>query len=113
MHEMTLAESVLDVVEAYASREACLRIKIVRLEIGKLSGVEPDAMRFCFDAVARGTMAEGAALDIVEQDGYAWCFDCRLQVPVEKRTDPCVVCGGFRLQMMEGTAMRVKEMEIE
>ncbi len=114
MHEMTIAESVLNVIEDFASKEEdCQRIKIVRLEIGKLSGVEVEAMRFCFDAVAQGTLAEGAELDIIEQDGWAWCFDCRRQVPVEARTDPCAVCGGFRLQMMEGTVMRVMEMEIE
>ncbi len=113
MHEMSLAESVLGVIEDYASREDCLRVKIVRLEIGKLSGVEPEAMRFCFDAVVRGTLAEGAMLDIIEQDGKAWCFDCRLEVPVEARTDPCAVCGGFHLRVMEGTTMCVKEMEVE
>ena len=113
MHEMTLAESVLDVIEDYASREGCLRVKTVRLEIGKLSSVEPEAMRFCFDAVAHGTLAEGAVLDIIELDGSAWCFDCKRQVPVEARTDPCVACGGFSLQVTEGTLMRVKEMEVE
>lgn len=113
MHEMSLAEGVLDLVEYRARREGCHRVKTVRLEIGKLSGVEPEAIRFCFDAVASGTMAEGAALDIVEQDGRAWCFDCGRLMKLAARSDPCPGCGGFRLRMDEGVAMRVKELEIE
>ena len=113
MHEMALAEGVLGLVEDCAAREGCLRVRTVRLEIGKLSGVAPDAMRFCFDAVARGTLAEGAALDIVEPDGAAWCFDCNRQVTLAERSDPCSLCGGFSLQVTEGTSMRVKELEVE
>ncbi len=113
MHEMSLAESVVDLVDYRARREGCQRVKTVRLEIGKLSGVEPEAIRFCFDEVAGGTLAEGAALDIIEQDGHAWCFDCGQLVPLASRSDPCPECGGFRLRMDEGVAMRVKELEIE
>jgi len=113
MHEMSLAESVIELVEYRARRNGSTRIKTVRLEIGKLSGVEPDAMRFCFDAVASGTLAEGAALDIIEQEGLAWCFDCSLSTPLASRSDPCPECGGYRMRLDEGLAMRVKELEIE
>ncbi|HEX5339024.1 MAG TPA: hydrogenase maturation nickel metallochaperone HypA [Gallionella sp.] len=113
MHEMSLAESVLEIVEDCVRREGCLRVKTVRLEIGRLSSVEPAAMRFCFEAVARGTLAEGASLDIVEQEGRAWCFDCGRQVPLAKRCDPCAACGGFRMRVKQGEAMRVKELELE
>lgn len=113
MHEMSLAESVVELVEYRARRNGWQRIKAVRLEIGKLSGVEPDAMRFCFDAVTGGTLAEGAALDIIEQDGRAWCFDCSRLTPLATRGDPCPECGSFHLRVDEGLAMRVKELEIE
>lgn len=113
MHEMSLAESVVDLVDYRARREGCHRVKTVRLEIGRLSGVEPEAIRFCFDEVASGTLAEGAALDIVEQDGRAWCFDCGWLVPLASREDSCPECGGVRLRLDEGVAMRVKELEVE
>lgn len=113
MHEMALAESVLDLVEHRARREGCRRVKTVRLEIGQLSGVEPEAMRFCFDAASSGTLAEGAALDIVVQRGLAWCFDCGRQTPLAMRGAPCPQCGGYRLRLDEGSAMRVSELEIE
>lgn len=113
MHEMSLAENVVELVEYRARREGCRRVKTVRLEIGKLSGVEPEAIRFCFDAVASGTLAEGAVLDIVEQDGRGWCFDCSRTMPLDARGDACPECGGHRLRLDAGIAMRVKELEIE
>jgi hydrogenase nickel incorporation protein HypA/HybF len=110
---MAMTEKLIDVVENFADGEGCQRIRVVRIEIGKLSGVEPAMMHFCFDAVARGTAAENAVLEISEVEGNAWCFDCRRQVPLAARFDPCPRCGGVHLQPMDGTRMRVKEMEVE
>jgi hydrogenase nickel incorporation protein HypA/HybF len=113
MHEMSLAEGVLQVIEDYARKEGYSRVKTVWLEIGRLSGVEVEAMRFCFDAVARGTLAEGAALEIVETEGAGWCLTCGKTVPLDTRYDPCPDCGGFQVQVTGGTAMRVKELAVE
>ena len=76
MHEMTLAESVLQIVEDAARRDGLRRVRAVWLEIGQLSSIEPEAMRFCFDAVARDSVAEGARLEIVTTAGAAWCDAC-------------------------------------
>lgn len=113
MHEMSLAEGVLQIIEEHAARAGCARVKTVWLEIGALSGVESEAMRFCFDAVTRGSIAEGAALEIVAVAGTAWCMQCNQQVEVAERYDPCPRCGGYRLQVQGGTEMRVKELEVE
>ena len=64
MHEMSLAESILQIVEETARSSAADQVRAVRLEIGTLSHVERDALRFCFDAVTRGTLADGARLEI-------------------------------------------------
>jgi hydrogenase nickel incorporation protein HypA/HybF len=69
MHEMTLAENVLQIVEDAARRESLRRVHTVWLEIGQISSVEPEAMRFCFDAVTRDSVAEGARLEIVTTAG--------------------------------------------
>ncbi len=109
MHEMSIAESVLGIVEDTARREGFTRVAEVRLEIGRLAAVETEALRFCFDAVVRGSLAEGARLAIDETPGSAWCFACCSTVPLEARTDACPKCGGFRLQVTGGTDMRVKD----
>ena len=112
MHEMSLAEGVLQIVEDAARGSGdggFLRVKTVFIEIGQLSSVEPDSMRFCFDAVTRGSLAEGAALVIDELPGAAWCFGCNEAVPIVARGDACPGCGGARLQVTAGTEMRVKD----
>jgi hydrogenase nickel incorporation protein HypA/HybF len=63
MHEMSLAMGILQIVEEAAREQRFGRVRSVWLEIGDLAAVEADAMRFCFDAVSRGTLAEGATLN--------------------------------------------------
>ncbi len=113
MHEMALAQGILDVLEENAGRQGFDRVRTVWLEIGALAGVEPDALSFCFDAVTKGTLAEGAQLQILAAEGRAWCLDCGRTVAVAARCDSCPGCGGFGLQITGGTEMRVKELEVE
>ena len=110
MHEMSIAESVLGIVEDTARQEGFGRVKEVRLEMGRLAAVEVEALRFCFDVVVRGSLAEGAELAIDEVPGTAWCFDCSESVSVDARGEACPRCGGGRLQVNGGTEMRVKDL---
>jgi hydrogenase nickel incorporation protein HypA/HybF len=107
---MSIAESVLGIVEDCARREGFGRVKSVRLEIGQLAAIEAQALRFCFDVVMRGSVADGAILEIDEVPGSAWCFGCSDSVPVAARGEPCPRCGGAQLQVSGGTEMRVKDL---
>lgn len=113
MHEMSLAEGVLQLVEETARREGAQRVKTVVLEIGRLSSVEPEALTFCFEAVARGGIAAGAALDIVDVPGTGWCMPCGETVALAETFGACPKCGSHQVQPTGGTEMRVKEIEIE
>lgn len=113
MHEMSLCESILGILEDEAKRNGFDRVLCVRLEIGRLSGAEPDAMRFSFDAVTHGTLADGAELAIIELPGTAWCLACAKQVEVAQRFDACPACGGYQLQVTGGDEMRIKDLEVE
>ncbi|HUW50978.1 MAG TPA: hydrogenase maturation nickel metallochaperone HypA [Sulfuricella sp.] len=113
MHEMSLAEGVLQVVEDSARDQGFSRVKTVWLEIGALAGVEADAIRFCFDLVMKDTLAEGARLEIVTTEGRGCCLSCGQNVPVRLRYDPCPLCGGYPVEPTGGMEMRVKELEVE
>jgi len=112
MHEMSLAEGMLQLVEDGARRNDATAVKTVWLEIGALSQVEVDALRFCFDAVTRGSLAEGSRLEILTRPGLAWCMPCGTQVPIERRGDACPHCGSHQLQVVQGDEMRVTEIEV-
>lgn len=112
MHEMALAESMLQIVEETARRNAATRVSTVWLELGALSHVEPQALRFCFDAVTRGGIAAGATLEIVATPGRAWCLPCGCEVPLAQLGDPCPACGSHQLTVVAGEDMRLKEIAI-
>jgi len=112
MHEISLCEGILQIVEDAAKRDAFSAVRRVRLEIGRFSGIEVGALRFGFDVVMKGSLAEGAALEIIEVPGEAYCFDCGESVAVSERFDPCPRCGGARLSPTGGTEMRIRDLEV-
>lgn len=71
MHELTLAQSVVEIVEEAARREGAARVACVRLELGELSHVEPEALAFAFEIAAQAGRARGARLDILRTPGHA------------------------------------------
>jgi len=113
MHEMSLAEGIIELVEDTARRENAARVSLVVLEIGQLSSVEPEALRFCFDVVTKGGIADGAALEIVAVPGAGWCMQCATTVPLGERWGDCPQCGSAQVQPTAGTEMRVREIGIE
>lgn len=113
MHEMSLAEGAMELIAEAARREGFGRVRTVWLEIGRLAAVEPDALRFCFDAVMTGTLAEGARLEIVDLPGQAWCGQCQVDVILLEDDGICPQCGGFELRITGGDQMRLKELEVE
>jgi hydrogenase nickel incorporation protein HypA/HybF len=113
MHEMSLAEGVLQLIEDSAKTQDFSRVKTVWLEIGQLAGVEVEAMKFCFDAVVRDSIAENAKLEIIEIPGQAWCLHCAEVVHVTALYDACPQCGSHQVQVTGGNEMRVKELDVE
>ena len=113
MHEMSLAEGVLQLIEDSAKTQDFSRVKTVWLEIGQLAGVEVEAMKFCFDAVVHDSIAEGAKLEILEIPGQAWCLHCAEVVHVTALYDACPKCGSHQVQVTGGNEMRVKELDVE
>lgn len=113
MHEMSLAESVLQIIEDAAREQDFRRVHAVTLEIGALAAVEPDALRFCFDAVMAGGIAEGARLEIIETPGEGRCETCGKAVAMQEQFGLCPECGSPRLQIVAGNRMRVKNLEVE
>lgn len=113
MHEMALCQGIAELIEEAARREHFVRVRTVWLELGKLSSVEPDALRFCFDVVTRGGVADGAELQIVPMPGQAWCLACSRAIEIEGALDDCPLCASRQVQVTGGTEMRIKELEVE
>lgn len=113
MHETALCKGIVEAVKEQAAAHGFARATVVRLSIGALSHVEPEALVFAFDAAAAGTLAEGARLEIERPPGQAFCIHCEVQVNIAQRFDPCPQCGGHDLVVTGGEEMRIKELEVE
>ena len=112
MHELALARGVVDVIETEARKSAFTRVARVVLDIGALSCVDPHALEFGFEAAARGTVAEGACLDIRTPPGVARCFACEADVEISARGDACPHCGSHMLVPTGGDEMKIRELEV-
>jgi hydrogenase nickel incorporation protein HypA/HybF len=107
MHELGIAQEVVALVSEHA------RGKVTRvvLEIGKLSAVLPDAVRFCFDLCTEGTVLSGAQLDIILVPGQARCRECGGEVTLDRPFGRCG-CGSSDLEWVSGEELKVKEFEV-
>jgi hydrogenase nickel incorporation protein HypA/HybF len=108
VHELSITEAVVDQITERMNGAKVVR---VRLEIGRLSGVVPDALRFCFDLVVAGTTVEGATLEIVEQSGRARCRRCEAEFELNDLLGFCP-CGSPEWQVLTGEELHIKEVEV-
>ena len=110
MHEASLAGGILCLVEQAQARERFRRVSRIALEAGALAGVEARALRFALEAIAPGTVLEGAAIQIDEPAGRAWCLRCGDIVAIASRADACPRCGSFQLAPSGGTELKLREL---
>lgn len=108
MHELGVTQEIVEVVRERAGGARVVRVVI---EIGKLSTILPDAVRFCFDLCCEGTELSGAALDIIEPPGRARCRACAAEVSLDRPFGRCA-CGSSDLDWISGTELRIREMEV-
>ncbi len=108
MHELAITQ---DIVEAVCARAGGARVVKVVVEIGKLSLVLPDAVRFCFELCCEDTPLAGAELEIVEPPGRARCCACGAEVELSRPFGRCD-CGSTDLAWLSGDELRIREMEV-
>ena len=113
MHELSLCEGILQILEEQSRTQCFSRVHRVCLEIGALASVEPEALRFNFDVVTQGTLAEGSRLEIVVVPAQAWCLPCGGKVSIRQYFDVCPQCGSHQLQVIEGEELRIQQLEVE
>jgi len=112
MHEISLLENFLEILQCSAREQGFTRVVKVSLEIGQLSCVSEDALQFGFAAVMQGTLAEHAVLEIHHVEGIGECQQCRQQVELQTLHDPCPACGSFQIAVLQGQEMKIRELQV-
>jgi hydrogenase nickel incorporation protein HypA/HybF len=109
MHELGITQNIIAIVGEKAGSR---KVRRVTLEIGKLSAIVPDAIRFCFDLCAESTVLEGALLEIREVDGRGRCSVCGHELELSLLAGQCT-CGSNDIECIAGQELNIKEMEVD
>lgn len=113
MHELALAENIIEIVTRCAQHEGFTRVGRVRVRVGPLAVVIPEALQAAFAAAKRGSPAETAVLVLESEPGQAWCRDCAATVVMNDALDACPCCQGYALRITGGNALRVIDIDGE
>lgn len=108
MHELGITRNIVSIC---GERAGGRRVSRVQLEIGRLSAVMPDAIRFCFDVVSQGSVVEGARLEIIEVAGLGRCRGCGASIALASSSRRCPVCQSLDVELLAGDELTIKEME--
>ena len=108
MHELSITQRIVDMATDHADGS---RVLAVHLTVGRLSGVVPGAVRFCFDLITEGTLLEGARLDIEEPAGLAHCAGCGSDFTLTDLVLLCE-CGSADVALLSGRELSVTSVEV-
>ncbi len=112
MHELSIAQNILEIVHQYIPPEDRHRVVKVGMKVGELSGVVVESLEFCFGAVNAGTPMEGAQLNIERIPLQAECRTCRSRFHVEESVFRCPDCGSTDLEITTGRELQVTDIEL-
>lgn len=112
MHEASIMSTALDLASAQVARSGGQRILKLRLRVGELSGVVPDALRFAFEALSKGGPAEGATLEIESISAMYRCRGCDADFEGNGGLSECPRCGAWSEDLRRGLELELTSMEI-
>jgi hydrogenase nickel incorporation protein HypA/HybF len=113
MHELSIMQSALNLALDQARQAGAGRVHAIRLRIGAVSGVVPDALRFAFEALAAGTPAEGAQLIIEDVPARFWCATCDREFEATRMFAECPGCSRLSGELRAGREMELASLEVD
>lgn len=113
MHEMGILSNLFTIIEEIAEENNLVKINKITLKLGKLQQIVPDVFTFAFETVAKGTKAEGAALDVEYVPIKMQCNTCNNEFIVEGHVYICPECAQTSLTMLEGMEIILESVEGE
>jgi hydrogenase nickel incorporation protein HypA/HybF len=113
LHELSLAYDVVQILCEEGRRNDITRIERFRLEVGSLRAVVPDFLRTSLEFASKGTMAEGAIVDIIKVEGRALCTGCGHEYAAEEIFHCCPLCQRTGGRILAGEELRIIDLEGE
>lgn len=112
MHELSIVLSIVDAAREQTEAHHANRVERIKLEIGTLAGIEPDALEFAWQAAVPDTVLEGAQRDINYIQACARCAGCGHQFEVKDLFEPCPQCGEYFNELVSGKELKIKSLTL-
>jgi hydrogenase nickel incorporation protein HypA/HybF len=113
MHELSIATSIVEICVEEAHKAGAAKVTRVEVEIGSLSGVEPEALAFSWDIAIQSTILEGAPLEIIHSQAMAKCRHCSHEFVVDNFFSPCPECMEFGYEVFKGKELQIRSILVE
>jgi hydrogenase nickel incorporation protein HypA/HybF len=115
VHELSLAQSVLEIALLHAEKNNAIRVDKLMLSFGAMSCIQPDALDTAFTVMARGTRAEGAVLSFEIIPVVVSCLSCQKEYDIDYQgVLSCPSCGDLSVLLVGGTEdLKLMQMELE
>jgi hydrogenase nickel incorporation protein HypA/HybF len=113
MHELSVAQSIISIAENAAPKTSNTSITSIHLQIGELSGIELEPLRFAFSVIKKDTLLENAELDIELIRGEAQCPQCKTEFKMHYYGASCPNCGNYFIHVTKGREMKVVNLVVD
>ncbi len=113
MHELSVARSLMDLVEDHVRRNGARRVTRIVVVVGVLSGVEPELLRRAFEVIREGTVADSATLVIEMENLSIRCANCGAFEEKEELSVLCSRCGSPNTEVVRGEDLLLRSLEME
>lgn len=113
MHEMAIAQGILELALENAAQHQARIIHKICLKVGKMTGVEPETLQFCFQSLSEGTIAAEAALEIESVPLVGRCRECGQQFAIEEYRFICSFCHSAKVEIISGRELQVDHLEVD
>jgi hydrogenase nickel incorporation protein HypA/HybF len=113
MHELSIAQSIVELAEQQAREHHAVLVEELEMEIGVLAGVEISTLEFALESCMKGTLLEKAQIVRHDIQGEGHCGDCNRTFPVETLFSACPVCGSYAVNIVKGKELTLKSLLIK
>lgn len=113
MHELSVAQNIVEIVKDYVPEKDLCKVNSVYLEVGDFSGIVSDSLLFCFDVIKTDTPLKNAKIEIEKIPFILFCNDCKSETTNNMGIRLCDICGSYNTNIISGTDMRITRVELE
>lgn len=113
MHELSIAQNLIEIIEEEASRKSFSKVKKIGLRIGEMACVDKEALSFCLEVASKGTCVEGAGLLFEDSPLKGKCQSCDHLFYIKDLIFRCPRCEGIDIDIMSGREIRVSYLDVE